>query len=301
MKQTLNTQKIEDYGRIASRVANVCILCNFLLCVVKLGGGIIANSSALVSDGVNSAFDVVSGIIVIIGVKLADKEADDDHPYGHERLESVAAIVLAVILFVTGLFIGYLALHSLITGEYKSQAIPGTLSIVAAAISIATKEILFWYTKSAADKINSVSLKAAAWDHRADVISTAGALIGIIFARFGYLAADQIASILVCIFIIRTSYVVFHGAICQMTDKSCDEEFLQELREYIQGMDGVLGVDTLQVRCFGNRYYVDLEIREDANKTLHQAHETAEKVHDAIEEKYPVIKHIMIHVNPEER
>lgn len=288
-----------EYARIAMRAAAVCMAANFLLCLIKLSGGIIAGSGALVSDGINSAFDVVSGIIVIIGARLAAGNPDKEHPYGHERFESVATIVLSVVLLVTGVLVGQSAVDSLISGAYKERELPGTLSVIAALVSIAVKEIMFWYTKTTADKINSVSLRAAAWDNRADVISTAGALIGILVSRFGFPAADLIASLVVCAFIIRTAYKVFREAIGQMTDRSCDDGFLEELRGCILSVDGVLGIDVLQVRAFGNRYYVDVEIREDGQKTLAEAHETAERVHEAIEKQYPIVKHIMVHVNPD--
>ena len=296
MQKELN----DDYTSIAIKVTKVCILCNILLCLVKMAGGLIAGSSALVSDGINSAFDVVSGIIVIAGARIAGRMADKEHPYGHERLESVAAVILAVILFVTAVFVGHTAIEDLVDGSYKSAEIPGELSILAAVLSIAVKEIMFWYTKSAADKINSVSLRAAAWDHRADVISTAGALAGIMLSRCGFLAGDLIASLIVCLFIVRTAYKVFRDAIGQMTDRSCDDDFLQELRECILSVKGVMGIDMLQVRTFGNKYYVDLEIKEDGSISLSDAHKVAEQVHDIIEKQYPVVKHIMIHVNPDD-
>lgn len=299
MNDMTNEELNKEYSAVAMRVTQVCILCSVALSVIKLAGGIIANSSALVSDGINSAFDVVSGIIVIVGAKMAGINPDKEHPYGHERLENVAAIILAVILFVTGVFVGHTAIEKLVSGEYKLSEMPGTLSIIAALLSIAVKEILFWYTRAAAEKINSISLKASAWDHRADVISTAGALIGIMVSRCGFPAGDLIASLVVCLFIIRTAFIVFREAISQMTDRSCDDDFLQEIRECILSVDGVLGIDMLQVRTFGNKYYVDLEIREKGSISLFEAHHVAEQVHDAIEKNYPVVKHIMVHVNPE--
>lgn len=289
----------KEYTKTAMKVTNICILLNVLLCLIKMAGGFIADSTALVSDGINSAFDVVSGVIVIIGAAIAGKNPDKEHPYGHERFESVAAIVLAIILFVTAVFVGHTAIEDLSSGAYKNSEMPGKLSIIAALLSIAIKEVMFRFTRTAAEKINSVSLKAAAWDHRADVVSTAGALIGIMLSRYGFRAGDLLASLIVCLFILRTAYKVFREAIGQMTDKSCDDEFLKELRECILAVDGVLGIDVLQVRAFGNKYYVDLEIREDGDIRLTDAHKVAELVHDAIEKKYPVVKHIMIHVNPE--
>lgn len=299
MNNTVREELNKEYLHTAMKVTKVCIVCNLMLCLMKLAGGFAANSNALISDGINSVFDVLSGFIVIVGAQIAEKKPDKEHPYGHERFESVAAVILAVILFVTAVFIGHTAIEDLISGDYKTNEIPGKLSILAALLSMAIKEIMFLYTKSAAERINSVSLKAAAWDHRADVISTAGALIGIMLSRYGFLAGDLIASLVVCIFIIRTSYIVFREAIGQMTDKSCDDDFLKELRNCILSVHGVLGIDSLHVRTFGNKYYVDLEIREDGSISLSDAHKVAEQVHDAIENRYPTVKHIMVHVNPE--
>ena len=152
MKDSLRKELNKEYLRTAMKVTNVCIVCNLILCLIKMVGGFAAGSNALVSDGINSAFDVVSGIIVIIGAKMAGKNPDKEHPYGHERFESVAAIILAVILFVTAVFVGHTAIEDLVSGSYKSSEIPGNLSIIAALISMAVKEVMFWYTKSAADR-----------------------------------------------------------------------------------------------------------------------------------------------------
>lgn len=288
-----------EYSQITMSVTNTCILCNVFLCVIKVIGGIAAHSSALISDGINSAFDVVSGVILIIGAKISGRNPDKEHPYGHERFECVATIILSIVLFVTGVFVGHTAIEDLSSGAYKARVLPGKWSIIAALLSMAVKEMMYWYTKTEAERINSVSLKASAWDHRADVISTAGALLGIMISRYGFPAGDLLASLVVCLFIISTAYQVFREAIHQMTDTSCDDAFLQDLSEKILSIEGVTGIDLLQVRVFGNRYYVDLEISEDGEKSLSEAHKVAELVHDTIEKEYPIIKHIMIHVNPD--
>ncbi len=289
-----------DAAAVARRVSLVCIIASLGLCLVKLLGGLLAGSDALISDAINSAFDALSGVIVIIGTRMANTKADREHPYGHERFESVTTVVLAVLLFVTAVFVGHTAIEDLTGGAYLERTEPGLLSVVAALISIVTKEILFWYTKGNAEKIDSLPLKAAAWDHRADVLATLGALIGIILARCGFPAADLIASLLVCLFLLRTAYLAFREAIGQMVDRSCSEEVLTELRSCIGSVPGVLGIDMLQVRTFGNRYYVDLEISEDGSVPLREAHRVAEEVHDLIEARFPAVKHIMVHVNPHE-
>lgn len=289
---------IDEYSQIAMRVSVVCIICNVTLCLVKMAGGFAAASQALVSDGINSLFDVVSGIIVIIGAKLAGRTADREHPYGHERFESAAAIILSIVLVVTGVFVGHTAIEDLISGAYKTKPVPGLISIAAALVSIAVKECMYRYTKANADRINSVSLRAEALDHRADIISTAGALAGIMVSRYGFPAGDLIASLLVCVFILRTAVIVFREGISQMVDAACDDDIFHEIEECIKKVEGVRAIDKLQVRTFGNRLYVDLEIAEDGNITLFEAHDVAERVHDLIEEEFPVVKHIMVHVNP---
>lgn len=289
---------IKDFAKIIIKVSVVCMIANIVLFLIKLIGGILANSQALISDAINSAFDIVSGIIVLMGAKIASKKPDKDHPYGHERFESVATIILSIVLLITAIFIGNTAIESLINGDYKNNITPGILSIIAAIISIIIKEVLFWYTKYNADKINSVSLKTEAWDHRADVIATIGALLGIILTRFGFMAGDVIASLIVCIFIAKTAITAFIEAISQMVDKSCDEKLLKEIRNTIKEVEGVMGIDLLHVRTFGNRLYVDLEISADENIKLYEAHNIAQNVHDKIEKEFPIIKHVMIHVNP---
>lgn len=301
MKDTDSEADIDrEFTSVATRVSQVCILCSLGLCIIKLAGGLIAHSEALVSDAINSAFDMVSGLIVIVGVKISRKDSDHNHPYGHERLESVATIILAIMLFVVGVFVAHEALESLTDGSYRDSAVPGALSILAALTSIIVKEILFWYTKGNADRIDSAALRAAAWDHRSDVISTSGALIGIVATRLGFAAGDLLASLVVCGFILRTAYITFREAIEQMIDRSADDEVIRDIKACIEACPGVLGVDMLQVRVFGNRLYVDLEISEDESLSLKEAHDIAEHVHDTIEERFPVVKHIMVHVNPEE-
>ena len=154
--------------KTAIKISIITIIINLILSVFKLLAGIFGSSFALISDAVHSASDVFSTIIVIIGVKISAKKPDKNHPFGHERFECVAAILLAVVLFATGAGIGYSGVCSLIDGSYKNISIIGVLPLVAAIISIAVKEGMFWYTYLTAKKINSSALKADAWHHRSD-------------------------------------------------------------------------------------------------------------------------------------
>ena len=288
----------KGFERTAVRVSMVSILGNAVLSLVKLLAGVIAHSGAMVSDAVHSASDVFSSIIVIIGVKISAREADKEHPYGHERFECVAAIVLAVILLVTGLFIGSSALDK-IGGTGEKIGIPARLAAVAAAVSILVKEALYWYTRFHAKRIDSGALMAEAWHHRSDALSSVGALIGILFARMGYRIVEPIASLVICLLILKATYDIFRDAISRMVD-SGDEGLEDELRELALSQEQIRGVDLVRARVFGNRIYVDMEISADGDMTLRDSHAAAERLHDLIEEKYPKVKHIMLHVNPAE-
>lgn len=287
-----------NFEQVAMKVSFISIVTNILLSVLKAFAGLAAHSGAMLSDAVHSASDVFSTIVVIIGIKISSKESDKEHPYGHERLECVAAIVLATILCITGLGIGYSALKNVIGREYNELAVPGMLALVAAIVSILVKESMFWYTKIYAKKIDSSALMADAWHHRSDALSSVGALIGIAGARMGYAVLDSIASLVICIFIVKAAYDIFKDAVRKMIDEACDEETENKLRELALSQDGVLGVDLLRTRVFGNKIYVDIEIGADGEKPLKETHEIAEKVHDTIEKNFPKVKHIMVHVNP---
>ncbi len=288
----------EIYEKTAMRISAVSIAVNIILSVFKALAGVFAHSGAMISDAIHSASDVLSTVVVIIGVKISGKESDKEHPYGHERMECVAAILLAAILAVTGAGIAWSALSKVAAGNYEQLEIPGIPALIAAIVSIIVKEALFWYTKVGAKKIDSGALMADAWHHRSDSLSSVGALAGIAGARAGLLILDPVASVVICVFIEKAALDIFRDAIDKMVDKACDEETEKKMRECVLRQDGVRGVDLLHTRTFANKIYVDIEICADGNKTLWEAHTIAECVHNSVEEEFPKVKHIMVHVNP---
>lgn len=287
-----------EMQKIANKVSFITIAGNLILSIFKLIAGIIGHSSAMISDAIHSASDVFSTIVVIIGIKLASKESDKEHPYGHERLECVAAIILAMVLFLTGYEIGKEALKNIIGGNYANLRMPGMLALVAAVISIVCKEAMYWYTRYYAQKIDSGALMADAWHHRSDAFSSVGALGGILGARIGFPIMDSIASLIIFIFIAKAAFEIFKDAMDKMVDRSCDESMEQEIRDCVMNNKRVLGIDLLYTRIFGNKIYVDVEIQVNGTYTLQEAHDIAEAVHDDIEQNFSKIKHIMVHVNP---
>lgn len=286
--------------KIGMRVSLVTILVNLFLSLFKLIAGIFAKSGAMISDAVHSASDVFSTFIVMIGVTLSGRASDEDHPYGHERMECVASIILAVVLAITGLGIGAKGISKMLKGNTAELKIPGLLALIAAIVSIAVKEWMYWYTRAAAKKINSGALMADAWHHRSDALSSIGAFIGILGARMGYPILDPAAGTLICIFIEKAAYDVFKDAVDKMVDKACPNEVVEEMRGVIKEQPGVEGVDVIKTRLFGSKIYVDVEILVNGDETLRQAHTVAEQVHDAIEKNFENVKHCMVHVNPSE-
>ncbi len=282
--------------KAANKTSVITIVINLLLSIVKFIAGFVGNSQAMISDAVHSASDVVSTIAVIFGVNMSAKKSDDDHPYGHERIESIFSIILAMMLFITGLGIGISAVKTIISGS--EIEIPGKIALVTAVLSIAVKEWMYHYTKRTAKKINSSSMLADAWHHRSDALSSVGSLVGVGGAILGFPICEPIASIVICVFIAKAAIDIFLDAVNRLVDRACTEEETEKIRQCIMEIEGVGRIDKLMTRRFGSKIYVDLEIAEDGDMTLCEAHKIAERVHDNIEKKIENIKHCMIHVNP---
>ena len=280
----------------ANRVSVITVIINLLLSLFKFAVGFIGNSQALISDAVHSASDVVSTIAVIFGVNMSAKQSDNSHPYGHERIESIFSIILAVMLFATGIGIGLSAVKTIISGAEIET--PSKMALVAAATSIVVKEWMYHYTKRTADRIDSSAMLADAWHHRSDALSSIGSLVGVGGAILGYPIFEPIASVIICIFIVKASYDIFIDATNRLVDRACSDEEKEFIRACAMEIDGVIRIDKLMTRRFGSKIYVDLEISEEGSITLTEAHSIAEQVHDNIESKMKNVKHCMIHVNP---
>lgn len=283
--------------KLVMRVSVVTIGGNLLLTVLKFLAGIEAHSGAMVSDAVHSASDVLSTLVVLAGVKLSGKASDREHPFGHERLECVAAILLAGVLGITGIGIGWAGLRAM-AGDPAELAIPGPLALGAALLSIVSKEAMYWYTRAAARRVGSPALMADAWHHRSDALSSVGSFAGILGARLGVPVLDPVAGVLICLLILKAAWDVFRDAVEKMIDTACSDQLEEEMRQVALAQEGVLRLDRLQTRLFGERVYVEIDLCADAGSSLVQAHGVAARVHYAIEEAFPQVKHCMVHVNP---
>jgi cation diffusion facilitator family transporter len=285
--------------KIINRMSRVGILGNVLLAAFKLFSGIFGKSGAMVSDAVHSLSDVFATLIAWIGVRLSQRQEDAEHPYGHERLECVASMLLGLILAGTGLGIGYSGIRKLFF-DRAALEVPTVLPLIAAVVSILVKEGMFRYTMHYARLLNSAAFKADAWHHRSDALSSVGSLIGIGMARLGFPIMDPIASLVICLLILKVAFEIFRDAVVQMLDTSCDRSFEQKLGSFVAEQPGVEHVDLLHTRQFGNKVYVDLEIAVRRDISLADAHAIAERTHSSVEQAFPSVKHVMIHVNPAE-
>ena len=288
--------------RMLTMVTNVGIWGNVLLSAFKLTAGILGNSGAMISDAVHSISDVFATFVAWIGVKLAQKDADREHPYGHERFECVASLLLASILLMTGLGIIYSGVQSMIRWlQGETLHVPGMVALVAAVISIVTKELMYHYTRACARRLNSSAFFADAWHHRSDAFSSVGSLMGIAASRLNLPVMDPLASMVISLFILNVGFDVFRSAVSKMVDRSCPDEYETMIKECILQEPGVIDIDIFRTRTFGERVYVEAEIGLDGDMSLRDAHRIAENVHDRIERRFPEIKHVMIHENPHSR
>lgn len=279
---------------IGVRVSKNTIIGNFILAFIKILIGFIARSTAMLADGMHSLSDVITTIGVIIGLKLSHKEADKSHPYGHEKIESITSLFLAIVLFLVAISIGFSGIIKIINHSYVT---PGFSAIIAAIISIIVKELMYWYTIKYANQINSPSLKADAWHHRSDALSSAGALIGIAGARMGYTFLDPLVAIIIALVIIKVAFDICKQSIAQLIDQAASEDDVQVIIDKINSIDGIYEIKNLKTRQHSNRLYVDVDISVDATLTVEEGHNIASYVHNLIEEDSR-IKHCMVHVNP---
>ena len=297
MTNTMTQDSRQNPQTIVNRVTSIGIIGNVILSLFKFLAGIFGHSSAMVSDAIHSLSDVLATFIAWLGIRLSMQAPDREHPYGHERLECVASLLLGTILFGTGLMIGFSGLKTILAGHYEELQAPECIALIAAVVSIATKEGMFWYTRHYAKVLNSAAFMADAWHHRSDALSSIGSLIGIGGAMLGFPILDPLASVAIAVCIIKVAYDILKDAVSKMLDTACSSEYEKKLADFISAQDGVDRLDVLHTRMFGNKIYIDAEISVDGDKSLTDAHEIAESVHTQVEKHFDNIKHIMIHVN----
>ncbi len=280
----------------------VTLIANTILAIFKLLAGIIGNSISEISDAVHSFSDSATTIAVMIGVKIGDKEADDTHPYGHEKLESVIGVIIATILGIIALGIlknGVTSIINFARGKEVTESI-GLIALIAAGISIVVKLLLYLYAIAVAKRQKSPALKADAWHHLSDSLSSIGSLVGIAIAMYTkFVIADAIAAIIIGALILKVAYQILREAIDEITDRAADPEIVAKAKEIVEAVPGVIRIDSLKSRRHSTKIYFDVEIAVDHKASLIEAHDIAEAVHHSIEDKIEDVKHCHVHVNPD--
>lgn len=285
---------MDDY-KIGLSTARTTIAINAALCFFKILAGIMGKSNAMIADGVHTLSDVLTTVVAAIGIKISSKDADAEHQYGHEKYEPLFSKIISSILIITGFAIGYEGVKELAGGNLET---PGRIALVAAALSILTKEAMYWMTIKTARKIKSISLEADAWHHRSDALSSIGTFIGVLGARMGLKVLDPIAGIIVSLLIIRVGIQIWLKASEGLVDTAAPSKIVEEIEQLTMAVDGVKEINSLKTRLFGNRLYVDIDIAVDGAITVQEGHDIAQEVHDSIEKNIEETKHCMVHVDP---
>lgn len=284
----------------AEFVAIIGIIGNLILAVLKWVIGVYANSRALVADAVNSASDVAGSLAVFIGLRAAKQPPDEDHPYGHGKAESIAAIIVAVLLVLVGFEIG----KSSFQAFFQPIEAPKLIALVAVIVSIVIKETMFRYTFSMGKKLNSDALIVTAYDHRSDVYSSLAALVGIGCAILGeklaiswLVYADPVAGLFVSILILKLAWKLGSESIHNALDHVLHEEDTIELRKIVESIPEVKKIDELHAREHGHYVIIDLKISVDPHITVEEGHRVGKKVKQKLMEERHV-ENVFVHINP---
>ena len=296
MEQTIVMSQ-QERKRISNRIFVGALVANFVLMLFKFLAGVIGHSGAMLSDAVHTLSDVGTTLMAMFGIRMAGRESDDDHPYGHERIESVIGLLLAVVLLLTAVFIGWNGIEALFAGGSQSST-PGIIALVAALASIATQEVLYHISIRGSRKIDSPAMAADAWHHRSDALSSVGSLIGIAAARMGLWFMDPIASLVICLLILKVGISIAKDSIRQLIDASAPPEMVEAMRQTVLSVQGVDHIDRMRSRMHANRVYVEIEIAIPKHYSFEDAHAIAERVHRQIEKQHPKVLHCTVHANP---
>jgi cation diffusion facilitator family transporter len=290
-----------NYSAAASsrgaRAAVVGIGLNAVLAIIKGIAGVLGNSYALIADAIESTSDILSSLIVVFGVKMAGKPADENHPYGHGKFEPLAAVIVSLVLFGAAILIAVESTHEVLTPHHA----PAPFTLLVLLFAIITKEFLFRRLITTSSEISSSALKADAWHHRADAITSAAAFVGISIAAFGgpgYESADDFAALIAAVIIAINAALLIKPALLELIDTAPNPELASRIREIASGVAGVLGTHKCHVRKVGFDHFVDLDVLCNPASSIREGHEVAHNVGEAIHAALPQISKVLVHVEP---
>jgi len=279
----------------ADRIIWIGFWINAVLMIFKLGAGYWGRSDAVFADGIESACDFVAIFSTIVALKLGRKPFDEKHPYGHGRAESLSAILVALVITVTGIWILSDSIHSIIDRDFKS---PGLIAVFAAFFTILVKEWLYRFTFKTGKQLESPALLATAKDHRKDAITSISTLAGVIGAFFGFGFMDPLAAGLTSFFILHIGYQTFRDAAHDLMDGSAPPDFITEVTRLAEGVERVEHVHDIRARRSGQYMIIDLKLDMDPAMTVKESHDVSTRVKKLIFDGFPNVGDVMIHINP---
>jgi len=277
--------------------AGIGMAINVVLAIIKIVTGILGNSYALIADGIESTTDVVSSLIVWTGLKVSALPADDDHPYGHGKAESIAGLVVAVALLGAALLIAVQSVREIITPHHG----PAWFTLLVLGLVVVTKEIMGRFVFRVGDELGSTAVKGEAWHHHSDAITSAAAFLGITIALIGgegYESADDWAALLACAVILFNGWRIFLAALGEIMDAAQPEAVRQQIRQLSAGVPGVACIEKCHVRKSGLGLLVEIHVEVDGSITVREGHEIGHKVSDCLKASSLSIQHVMVHVEP---
>jgi len=287
----------DERYQVTRRVTIVGAVVNLLLSIGKIVIGVIGASPALVADGIHSLSDLLTDVIVVWAAKHGSKDADEDHPYGHGRIETVFTVALGVVLLLVAVGIVYDAISRLFHPERLTH--PGILALFMAGISVVSKEILYQYTLRAAKRIRSNLLKANAWHHRSDAVSSIVVIVGIGGTMAGLPYLDAIAAVVVGLMIARIAWELGWHAVHELVDTALEAERVEAIRQVIQSVDGVNELHTLRTRRMGADALVDVHIQVDPLLSVSEGHHISERVRQKVIREIDEVQDVLVHIDPE--
>jgi len=293
-------ESIKTKESSAIKATYFSIISNTLLAGIKLTSGILGNSYALIADGIESTTDIFSSFFVLIGFKYAQRPPDENHPYGHSRIEPLITFLVVAFLVTSATVIAY---ESIVNIQVPHK-VPEPWTLIVLGIIIIWKELSYRYVLKKNKKINSSSLKADAWHHRSDAITSVTAFIGISIALFfgqGYETADDWAALFASTFILYNAYLIFRPALGEIMDEHRYDDVVEQIRTLSLSVQGIKGTEKCFVRKAGMKYLVELHVIVDGKITVAQGHLLAHNLQDKIQQEFPEISHITTHVEPDKK
>ena len=283
--------------REAMQAAGLGLAVNLILGVVKLIGGIVGQSFALISDAVNSLGDVVTSLVVLFALRVAQRPADDEHPYGHTRAEAVAGVNVALLVIMSAMLVGWEAIQRITV----LHDLPPVWTLWIAAANVVIKESLYRYKVSVAHRTGSSALMANAWDHRSDAFCSLAVLIGLSIVRWGgpkWIGADEIAALVVVTAIVWSGANLLRSSSSELMDSQADQALIQAIRGAAESVPEVRAVETLWVRKSGLEYFADIHIEVDGHLTVDEGHRIGHAVKDRLITQFTSLRDVLVHLEP---